>query len=226
MTIQGLVVCVDYADYLERSIDVWRRGLDDLLVVTTAADEATIRLCEEHETDWYETDAFTASGSVFNKAAALSEAVERIDWAGWVLNIDADIVPPADWRERVNAARCEPGYLYGCMRCAESGRPVADSELASYFHLWHTSDPLVQRRPLWDVSWRHAGGYDSEFSFRWGPARWRRLPLRVTHLGQPGVNWWGRNNPDAHEEMMRQRRVFRGIGPCERTDGKTAIDWK
>lgn len=222
--ISALIVCVDYADYLAQGLTRWAAGCDRLLVVSQERDEETLSLCGRAGIETYCTDAFVHDGAVFNKGLALSEAIDMLPWEEWFLNIDADVVPPANWREMLG--ELDPGFLYGCQRFEESGKAIHDSELASYFHLWHTSDENVQRRPLFDCSWRHAGGYDSEFSFRWGPNGWRWLPIPLTHLGERGVNWWGRGNREDHEVMMRQRQANRGIGECERYDGKTRIDWK
>lgn len=226
MKITGLVVCVDYADLLERGLSRWRDGLDKLLVVTRPRDIQTQELCRAAGVGFHVTDAFNFSGSVFNKAAALSEAIEALAWEGWFLNFDADVVPPENWRERLEAEKVDRGYLHGCHRLNERGAPMRDGEMAGYFHLWHTSDERVQRRPLWDVRWRHAGGYDSEFAFRWGSDNWRWLPFLVTHLGDCGSNWWGRGNQDAHREMMRGRMKTGCLADCERLDGKVVVDWR
>lgn len=218
MQISGLVVCVDFSDLLARSIDVWRETLDDLTVVTSTKDEATRALCSDRGVMCRRTDAFYRDGCVFNKGAAIAESYEPADWH---LFFDADIVPPDNWRELTEKAAPKVGHLHGARRIYEHGPMIADGEMGSWFHLFHSSDSNVQRRPVVDCGWRHAGGYDSEFSFRWGPSRWVWLPFAVRHLGERGVNWWGRGNGKDLEKMMRERAASGSIGVSERIDGKT-----
>lgn len=222
MHITGLIVSVDYADFLERGLALWRDGLDELLVITTHRDAATGELCSRCQVPHFCSTAFQQDGSVFNKAAAVCDAIERaVTWRDWLLFLDADVVPPADWRQRVERAAPVPGNLYGARRSNEGGSLIRDGEIPSYFQLWHTSDANVQCKPLLDTAWRHAGGYDSEFQSRWKPTQRIWLPLTLKHYGPRGLNWWGRGNITAHEEMVRQRGLKGGIAPCERTDGRT-----
>lgn len=219
MKINGLTVSVNYADLFEKSLSRWTRGLDHLLVVTSPADAATQGLCDNWGIPYYPTDAFYRNGAAFNKGLAISEAVEACHWIedAWQLLFDADIVPPSDWRDIVEAARPQPGILYGATRQLESGERFSDrSEIPGYFQLFHGSDPNVQRKPLLDTSWRHAGGMDSEFHQRWLGNRKRWLDMTLIHQGEPGMNWHGRGNYEATAKMLMERIRCRGIGKDER----------
>ena len=169
MKLCGLTVSVGYADLLEPSVRRWATALDRWIVVTTPDDHATLELCARHGVATYLTRAFFDDQAVFNKANAMSEAYVATPWTEFWLFIDADVIPPADWRARVEAAQPMSGNLYGCTRRLEDGSVYNEGEIAGYFQLFHASDPQVQRRPLLDCSWQHAGGYDSEFQFRWMP---------------------------------------------------------
>lgn len=218
MKISGLTVCVDYADLLQNSLSRWCRGLDRLIIVTTPTDEATLDLCRRWGIPSHQTDAFYRDGAAFNKGLAISEAVEQCNWLeDWQLLFDADIVPPENWRQIVEVARPEPGFIYGAVRQLESGERFSDrSEIPGYFQLFHASDKNSQRKPLLDTTWRHAGGMDSEFHQRWPHNRKRWLDMTLIHQGEPGMNWHGRGNYEATARMLMERIRCKGIGKDER----------
>ncbi len=165
------------------------------------------------------TEIFYANDAAFNKGAALSEAAANCitdgRWKDWVALIDADIVPPPNWKALVEAEEPQSGNLYGARRVLENGKQFYDGEIAGFFQLFHTSDPNVQRRPLVETDWVHAGGYDSEFQFRWKDHQRIHLPIHMTHLGEPGQNWFGRGEVDEMKTMLAARRG-RMFAPTER----------
>ena len=222
MYITGMSVCVNFRDFLERGIDRWMSGLNGLVVVTDESDSATAGLMAdiynryEHSkfVGWMKTEAFYESDAIFNKASAICQASEWFPefWRDWCLFFDADIVPPENWREMVEEAGPQPGNLYGAPRFPEidgvvQEQPFFEYELAGYFQLFHSSDKNVQRRPLLETNWRHAGGYDSEFQSRWQKNEKIWLPMKLIHVGEPGRNWWGRGNHEATEHMLKERRA-------------------
>jgi len=236
MNISGLTVCVDYAPLLARSLPLWQAGCDALVVVTSPGDQATQTLCADHRVTSYQTDAFWREGAQFNKAAAMVEALGCVRphaalfapgeawfgaWQDWLLFFDADVVPPANWRALIRQAKPLVGNLYGARRLTEHGDRVPDGELGGFFQLFHADDPCAQRRPLLDTRWRHAGGYDSEFEFRWPPHLRRRIPgLDLVHHGEPGRNWCGVGNEAAMRALMHRRAAMPGMIPAsERLPG-------
>jgi hypothetical protein len=216
MILCGLTVCVGYAELLRPSVPRWTAGLDRWTVVTAPGDQATLDLCAAAGVDTFQTDAFTLDGAVFNKGRAMSEAYTARTWPDWVVFIDADVIPPAEWRWLVEAATPVPGWLYGARRRLTSGAPYFDGEIAGFFQLFHATDPRVQRQPILDCTWRHAGGYDSEFQFRWPPECRSVIPgLELVHQGEPGQNWWARD-PARMARMLRDRQdAPGGIAPDE-----------
>lgn len=216
MDIHGVTVCVDYADLLVRGLSRWLSGLTTLTVVTTPDDAHTLKLVEGLAVRTWRTEVFYADGAAFNKGAALSEAFEAVvPWKDWIALIDADIVPPRNWKQILEQEQPQPGHLYGAHRVLENGRRYHDGEIAGFFQLFHTSDPHVQRRPLVETNWVHAGGYDSELQFRWKPHQRVHLPIDMTHLGEPGKNWFGVGNEAEMRTMLAARRD-RGVQPTER----------
>ncbi len=195
MKIDGLVVCVGkhYAETLAQALPVWLATLDRLMIVT---DEKSDKCLNRYL--YYTTDIFYRYGAHFNKGAALSEAFYHLNPQDWVLNIDADIIPPANWRKLAEPV-LRVGNLYGCKRHYENTtNPREDDstwpDLWGYFHLWNVRDPASWIRPVYPVDCGHAGNYDHTFMRRWDENRRVELPFTVEHIGPPRNNWFGQGN--------------------------------
>jgi hypothetical protein len=217
MYLEGLAVCVGYDDLLIQGWSRWVRALDRLIVVTAPHDTRTQGLCDYCETadccvECFCTNAFYRHGSHFNKGLAIAEAISRLSLQDWLLFFDADIVPPADLRERLTNVAPQVGWLHGPWRrqcdsqdtlrsILESGSwdlsalpRVNDGEMAGYFQMFHAADQHLSAdlHDCIDTQWPHAGGYDSQFQARWPRKQQARLPFEVVHLGPHGENWHGR----------------------------------
>lgn len=167
MRIHALTVCVGKDDHLAIAMPRWVEGLRSLTIVTDGTDVATQEVAitldaltrhGSHGTYCpvylHRTDAFTRDGAAFNKARAMEEARISMPWSDWILFIDADVVPPRDWKTRIEATNPEPGHLYGCWRyqCDDVARvdhlladPSAqrikgDGMGVGYFQLFHADD--------------------------------------------------------------------------------------
>lgn len=218
MRLHGLVPSVDCADLLDRGIARWRQGLDRLIVVTTPQDERTIAVARAAGAELYTTTVFHEHSAAFNKGAGLSAAAIAMDWAkdaDWLVSFDADIVPPEDWRQQVEAAQPIPGRLYGSRRwqipehgpleIPEDADPMPQGWVIGFFMLFHASDPHLQSPPF-DICWPHAGNYDTEFSRRWPTSLKSHLPLRLMHLGAERRNWCGRGRQAELRRILGARR--------------------
>ncbi len=220
MKINGLVVCVNYADMLALGIARWMTGLDSLTVVTDTRDRATPELAAEHRARCVATNKFYEHGAAFNKGAAMEYARTSVmPFRDWCLLLDADVVPEEGWRDRIEG-HLQTGRLHGCWRLdardadgidKPTGRVADDVVGYGYFQLFHTEDPIVRaRKPLLDTDWQHGGNYDSTLLLAWGqPAV--ELPLRLWHIGGVSHNWYGRGEREKFA-AMEAGRAARGGG--------------
>lgn len=215
MYLTVLSPCVDYADFLGRSIELWHRGADEFVVVTHARDEQTVELCRTHGIRTHITERFFIAGAEFNKAGALADAFASLEKVSirnrWWLLIDADVQPPNDWRKLIESEILSPGNIYGARRRSEDGKPIPDATVVGFFMLFSDSDPHARKENgrIFD-DWHNAGSYDSEFVSRWPPDR--RIILQnmsLVHFGQTGRNWCGRGK-DAEMRRMVAERIRRG----------------
>ena len=201
MNIVGVTTCVGerYAGYLAKTLPVWFRTLDSIVIVGTK---------DQYDDPWngdtihfLGTDAFTRNGAHFNKAAALNEGIAHANPTDWILAFDSDILPPTDWREQAqrfarpcclnSASRYKPTGMYEDKRFYPRG----------YFQLWHTSDPCAGP---FDETSKHAGRYDTRFAERWPQEQWNDLRFRLTHLGQRAKHWYG---PGTTEQQMSRAKA-------------------
>ena len=212
MKISALTTCVGpkYAAMLERSLPVWLNTCENVYVVTdidtcdrlVQAVEKCLCLGDFHP---IVTNLFTLHGASFNKGASLSSGFAHIENPEWILNFDADILPPADWRKIVEP-HLSVGKLHGCShRYREDGTQIPDADYPNiwgFFHLWHVDDPHSWRRPVYTVDCGHAGNYDHTFMMQWPPEDRVDLwpELKVVHQGEPRQQWFG--NDAKNEKKM------------------------
>lgn len=218
-SIRSLTVCVDYDDLLEITLPRNARHLKEVVVVTTPEDTRTQDLVKSvPNARCFVTDAFHRNGARFNKGLAIEECFDYMGRYGWLLIWDADILFPA----RFTWPHLVKGCLYTPLRrnldnpsewtprFDWSKAPISkDSEFAGYFQLFHADDPVLQKRPWYDVIYTHAGGGDSAFQNKWSKRHKVRPPLQVLHLGPRDANWFGRTTPriDGEEvEGIREKR--------------------
>lgn len=225
--IHGLVTSVDYGEVLHHCLQRLAPGLASVTVVTTPLDSYTHTVCRAMSSmiplvRVHKTDAFYANGAAFNKGLAMEEARQQMPWEDWILFFDADILIDMLWGFRITDIR--RGFLYGCRRrLATSYADVGDLTAPvipddrvgyGYFQLFHSTDPAVQKSPLLDTHWRHAGNYDSNFLLSFGD-RVRELPINLWHLGPRSENLFGKGREREFLEMQ-ERRAGKGIHPSER----------
>lgn len=228
---RAILVSVDYADLLEVTLPYNRHHFDEVMVVTSKADTATVSISKNNNCQVYQTDAFYENGAMFNKWKALEEALDTYGREGWMCIMDADVMWPKNIREYNRVV----GNLYTPMRrmftkveqpIPEEGRwamcPLhpQQTEFAGYTQIFHATDPHLGTVPWHEINWRHAGGADSFFQMKWPAHNKIRPPFEVLHLGYAGTNWCGRASkyrdgtvPKKSSERIRALRGFvRGRG--------------
>jgi len=208
MSLLTVIVCVNYDDLLGISLPSIIREVghdldNEIVVVTSRKDSATVRVGQKAGVCVFQTDAFYTHGAAFSKAAALNAVLE--DWRTcrpeWVLTLDADIVFQPGMGRVIEAEATEKNVLYGASRvgCSnleawENGGPFPPiknpCELPGFLHCFWTGQ--LSPPPWYDAEYEHAGGYDSAFQKRWDKAHKKRFSLPVIHLGNLGENWYGR----------------------------------
>ena len=221
MNLTCMTVCVNYSDYLERTM-YWNVGhFDEHVIVTSHRDTDTADVAYGYGIDVHKTSAFYHNDDPFNKARALNEAINTRAPDGWVLLMDADILLPLNFGEMIRKERLEPEKLYythrGTIYRSRIGtelellklepsrrrlysilNPGIDTMPWGYFQLVNAKCSKLAHLDNWMTTHhRNASEYDTDFMNKWPRNHHSLLPqpeYRVLHMGHGprGKNWKGR----------------------------------
>lgn len=199
--LQALSIAVNYADILQWTCANMRH-FDDWLVVTAESDFETKELCKRHGIRTIDSKTIHAGGAKFAKAAALNEGLSHMRPDEWVIVMDADILLPEDFRERIAMELLQKSHLYGLagrkicedfdefklFRCHQEWQRLATSDIVlGYFQLFWNDGVITFPEVSTDAS-----HYDMVFAEHFGVDRQRFLPFGCLHLGPVHTNWKGR----------------------------------
>jgi hypothetical protein len=144
MTIEAVVVCVDYADFLAWTLPINKQYFDQMVVVTSPTDLATQKLCEFWHVRCVVTNAFYENGDPFNKGKGINVGLASLTGKDWVVHLDADMVLPPRFRAIVEQLELDTEGIYGIdrMMCDDFRswlrywyRPTCSNECDIYVHL-------------------------------------------------------------------------------------------
>lgn len=116
MYLEGVIICVGYADFLSHTLPLNKSQFNNLVVVTDTKDKDTKSLCEYHNVRCVQTDVFYENGDKFNKGKGINVGLETISKSGWVIHLDADIVLPPLTRTILENIELDSETLYGIDR--------------------------------------------------------------------------------------------------------------
>ena len=116
MYLEGVIVCVNYADFLAHTLPYNKTHFDNLIVITDTKDKKTKELCEYYHVKCIQTDIFYENGDSFNKGAAINYGLSQLENKGWVIHLDADIYLPPLTRNILENIPLEPHKIYGADR--------------------------------------------------------------------------------------------------------------
>jgi len=116
MKLEGVIICVDYSDFLAHSLPFNKGLFDRLVVVTDCQDEKTKWLCNYYHVECIQTNVFYENGDKFNKAKGINAGLDKLSKSGWVMHLDADIYLPPLTRYILGNLPLDSKVLYGADR--------------------------------------------------------------------------------------------------------------
>ena len=116
MYLEGIIICVNYSDFLAHTLPHNRNHFDNLIVVTDTKDKKTKELCEFYNVKCIQTDIFYENGDSFNKGAAINYGLSHLENKEWVIHLDADIYLPPLTRNILENLPLESHKIYGADR--------------------------------------------------------------------------------------------------------------
>lgn len=200
---EAVIVCDQYSDFLRCTLPANKHLFDRIVVVTSAEDKATQRICEFNHVRCIKTDALNSRWGKFCKGCGINEGLDQLDKDGWVVHLDADIWLPPLSRIMLQNANLDPCMLYGIDRFLVRGykewdkfleMPTLQHECDAYVHL--NAFPLGTR-----VTSKDGGGY---------------IPIGFFQMWNPKVS--GVNDyPEQHTDAGRGDMMFAKRWPrCKR----------
>jgi hypothetical protein len=187
--LEAVVVCDHYSDFLRNTLPENKHLFDRMVVVTSAEDKDTRRLCEFYHVECVPTDVLGTRWGTFCKASGINVGLSALSMEGWVVHLDADIWLPPLTRKLLQAANLDPSMVYGADRFIVKGfrawdrfkeLPALQQEAGAYIHMG--AFPVGTR-----VMQEHFGGYIPIGFFQlWHPgqSKVRRYPGESNNAGR------------------------------------------
>lgn len=116
MYLEGVIICVNYSDFLAHTLPHSRNQFDNLVVVTDTKDQKTKDVCDYYHVRCVQTDVFYEDGNNFNKGKGINEGLKYLTCQDWVIHLDADIYLPPMTRYILDKLPLEKDKLYGVDR--------------------------------------------------------------------------------------------------------------
>jgi hypothetical protein len=123
LRLEAVITSVGFDDLLDLTLTRNHPHLDTAIVVTTHDDRKTQAVAHKHGAICVQTDLFGKNGRVFNKGAAINAGMDRFQFHGWRMHLDADIALPDNFRRVIfNHTHLDPDCLYGADRINVVGK--------------------------------------------------------------------------------------------------------
>ena len=198
--LEGVTVCVDFADFLDVTLTENLNHFDEFVVVTSTTDKETHKVCDRHgvvcvKTDIYKEDPLDK----FNKGLMINLGLAHLRHRGWVMHLDSDIVLPDRVRFMLNRSRLDVDSIYGADRLTVTGYPA-----------WEK----LKQTPEYDRQYHHR--------FMVTPPSGLEIGSRLIHneYGYCPIGYFQMWNSKHH-----RRRYHFSQGTAEHTDMLFAMQW-
>jgi len=97
--IEAIIVCVNYYDFLEITLQKNAKHFDNIIVLSSEKDLLTQQVCSKYQNCFLvKTDAFYYKNAFFNKGLAIDVGFQFLKFKDWIINLDADIVLHENFR--------------------------------------------------------------------------------------------------------------------------------
>ena len=208
--LNGVIVCINFDDFLATTLPMNRRHFDRLVIVTTRGpdDKPTRIVARRNDCKLVYSERYCEM-STFNKGKAINDGLAHCSQRGWACVLDADIVLPNDFGRWVGSLPGSSGVKYDWQRtlfglhrwmCSDwrewreylrtGNHHWALDKLrswcqlpAGYLQLWYAATMHVRYPENYPDDPDPRGGYHGDLAFgRQFPYRYHPLEPRVIHL--------------------------------------------
>jgi len=113
---EAVITCWNYGDFLAETLPFAISQLDRVVVVTDHEDSLTRGICDRWSVECIGTDAFSEKGDTFNKGSGINLGLAALRQQGWLIQLDADIVLPPQFRNMIDKSGLQRDCIYGAER--------------------------------------------------------------------------------------------------------------
>ncbi len=140
MKIANVIVCVDYAAMLEKTLPhQMSLGFDEVVVVTTSDAAESIAVIKKHGAKLVISDRCYDDGHAFNRARMINDGLDAILDPDWVLLTDADIFCHPKTLDVIRGRRIYENNLYWVCRLGADVAPgPINTEPNGHFMLFNS----------------------------------------------------------------------------------------
>lgn len=210
--ISCVITCINYGDYLAETLPLNRRHFDEMVVVTDYEDRETAEVCERYGVKCVQSERAHLDGAVIAKGEMINDGIAAMDNPEWILNIDADVILPYNFRRSFDTAIFNPGVLYWTRRIEPNDNDMLKvrqmlrhemlnffkrektfsqtyNDMSGYFQLWHIGAKAIreygQNSQWYPEGFKTAERVDRVFAERWPDKKQVALPrdeFQIVHL--------------------------------------------
>lgn len=207
MSIVGVMVSVNYDDYLKLIIEN-NSKIIDFVVVTTSTDIKTQELCKEYNITCLISDSCYDNGCRFNKSKMLNVGLRYVYTHypdHYYLILDSDIYLNDNLLEKVSSLNVDT--MYSCERyivttnydkldlVIKNPKEYSDfKETCPCKNMFMGFFQLFKNKMFYDERFENASQCDLHFSYQFKHRSC--IDYYVLHIGPTGQNWFGRNREE------------------------------
>lgn len=224
---RAVIVSVDFADLLAVTLAYNRHHFDDILIITSFTDHATLTIAHEHRCQVYQTQEFYNDDAKFNKFLALESGLDKFGRTGWLAFLDADIL----WPKILDISPLVKDKLYSIRRrrlLLDVTKPIPPesewkklpldpqvSECMGFTQIFNCEALCLRKTPWHRLDLPTAALGDSQFQNKWDLDHKVWLDADCLHLGNYAENWCGRvtqyrdgSYPKSRDELLKQNKNY------------------
>lgn len=213
-----IIGSVNYNDYLILTLERNIKIFENITVFTTPDDTTCHRICENFGVKYVKTNVMYESGAKFNKGRLMEFAINMLHNPEFILLLDGDMII----NRKIDTQYLEKNVLYTTDRyiipdfslwqnyLIDPEKTISqiptnvDERGIGFFQLFHIDSDCLNKDAIYptdsiDASW-------TDLKFRDKFSKKINLDLQSIHLGQPYLNWSGRNS-----ESFIDNNIFREI---------------
>ena len=115
MYLEGVILCLEYDDFLSETLPTNKHLFDKLIIVTATWSEATKEVCKREGVE------YVVREEPFYMTVGINRGLEELSKKDWVLFTNADMFYAPNFRQNLENSNLDPTKIYGIDRYRVKG---------------------------------------------------------------------------------------------------------